>query len=235
MQKYKKTRVENPGIKKIAGAAVILLFFGLAAALFFTVGQPLVRFLSEPELFRAWVDAHGAWGRLAFVGMVALQVIVAVIPGEPFEIGAGYAFGLWEGTALCLLGETLGTLAVFLFVRRFGTRAVELFFPLEKLRELKFLKNTKKLHLMTFLVFFIPGSPKDVLTYFLGLTEMKLLPCLLLTGLGRIPAVITSTIGGDALGLQNYQFAILVFAVTVVISLAGLLVFRRLCRREENS
>lgn len=52
--------------------------------------------------------------------------------------------------------------------------------------------------------------------------------------LGRIPSVVTSTIGGDALGLQNYQFAILAFAVTMVISVAGLLIYRSLCRRHEK-
>ena len=66
-------------------------------------------------------------------GMVVLQVVVAVIPGEPLEIAAGYAFGALEGTLLCMVGTWIGGLMVFLLVRRFGVRAVEIFFPLEKL------------------------------------------------------------------------------------------------------
>ena len=57
------------------------------------------------------------------------QVVVAIIPGEPLEIAAGYAFGFWEGTLLCQIGIFLGSLTVFLFVRNWGIRVVEVFFP----------------------------------------------------------------------------------------------------------
>lgn len=81
--------------------------------------------------------------------MVALQVIFAIIPGEPLEIGAGYAFGALEGTVLCVIGGLLGSLVVFAFVRTFGVRVVELFFPIEKINNLKFLKNAKRLEVVT--------------------------------------------------------------------------------------
>ena len=109
--------------------AVFLLFFALV---FWFVGRPMVRLASQPERFRQWVDGMGPWSRLAFVGMMALQIFVAVIPGEPLELGAGYAFGSLQGTALCLLGAALGSVLVVLFVRCFGARAVEIFFPREK-------------------------------------------------------------------------------------------------------
>ena len=76
----------------------------------------------------------GVWAPVLFTGMMILQVIVAVIPGEPLEIAAGYAFGAVEGTFLCILGTFIGGMLVFLLVRRFGLRAVEVFFPAEKLR-----------------------------------------------------------------------------------------------------
>ena len=47
-------------------------------------------------MFRQWVDAHGFGGKMAMVGMMVLQVVVAVIPGEPLKSGAG-CFGAWEG------------------------------------------------------------------------------------------------------------------------------------------
>lgn len=67
----------------------------------------MLKFVSEPEKFRAWVDGHGIYGRLAFIGMMVLQVFIAIIPGEPLEIGAGYAFGMWEGTLLCMAGALM--------------------------------------------------------------------------------------------------------------------------------
>ena len=94
--------------KKRAVALVCLgLFVAFSLAVCWFVGKPMLQFVSQPEQFRAWVDSHGFWGRLAFLGMVAFQVIIAIVPGEPLEIGAGYAFGAVEGTLLCILGTTL--------------------------------------------------------------------------------------------------------------------------------
>ena len=81
----------------------VIIFVLSSAAIFWFIGRPMLKFVSAPEQFRAWVDGHGIWGRIAFIGMMALQIVVAVIPGEPLEIGAGYAFGIWEGTARTLL------------------------------------------------------------------------------------------------------------------------------------
>ena len=210
----------------------IFLAVFLAAAWF--IGRPMVRFVQAPELFRAWVDDHGIWGALTFLGMMFLQVVVAIIPGEPLEIGAGYAFGFWEGTALCLLGIFLGSAVVFLLVRRFGTHLVEVFFDKEKIRSLKFLQESKKRDLLIFLVMFIPGTPKDLLSYFAGLTDIKLGRWLLITTVARIPSVITSTVGGNAVGEQNYLFAILVFAGTLAVSGLGLLIYQRISRHRKE-
>ena len=213
--------------RSLIGVAVVVAFFGLIA---WFAGRPMVEFVSDPKQFRYWVAANGVWGRIAFVGMMALQVVVAVIPGEPLEIGAGYAFGAWEGTALCILGAVIGSAAIFLLVRVFGVRVVKLFFPLEKINQLRFLRDARRRDLLVFTIFFIPGTPKDLLSYFIGLTDMSLPRWLTIASVARIPSVITSTIGGDALGARNYTFAIVVFALTLLISAMGLLIYRRICK-----
>lgn len=115
--------------KKIWGIATVIGLVVFMGLLCWFVGRPMIRFVSEPEKFRLWVDEHGIWGRLAFIGMVIFQIIVAIIPGEPLEIGAGYAFGAVEGTILCLIGAVLGGAIVVLLVRRYGIKLVEVFFP----------------------------------------------------------------------------------------------------------
>lgn len=217
----------------IAGTG-IFLFLVLSALACWFAGRPLIQFAGEPERFRAWVDGQGMWASFLFLGMIILQIVVAVIPGEPLEIVAGYAFGALEGTLLCMLGAFLGRVLVFLLVRRFGTRAVEVFFPLEKLQSLKFLQNEKKLTFWVFFLFFLPGTPKDVLCYIVGLTKLPLRTWLFISAVAPFPSIITSTIGGDALGMGNYAFAALVFAVTLVISGLGLLAYRALCRARER-
>ena len=205
------------------------------AAVGYLVGKPMVEFVREPERFRAWVDSSGFVSRVIFVGMVVFQLIIALIPGEPLEMGAGYAFGAVEGTILCIIGCVIGSALVFLFVRRFGVKLVEVFFPREKIRSLRFLQDSRRLNLLTFIVFFIPGTPKDLLSYFIGLTDMKLGTWLLITAVARIPSIVTSTVTGDALGLKDYQFALIAFGVTLALSLVGILVYRRLsARRHPN-
>lgn len=220
--------------KWIAGTG-IFLFLLLSALIFFFAGKPLIRFAQEPERFRAWVNEQGVLAPIAFLGMLILQIVVAAIPGEPLEIAAGYAFGALEGTLLCLFGAFLGRAAVFLLVRRFGARAVDVFFPLEKLNTLSFLQNKKRLTLWVFFLFFLPGTPKDLLCYVVGLTELPLKSWLLICAIAPFPSIVTSTIGGDALGMGNYMFALVVFVVTMAISGGGLLAYRAICRARERS
>ena len=233
-RRQERTQLTEAHKKKIYLFAIVvaLIFIG---AVGYLVGKPMVEFVREPERFRAWVDSSGFASRVIFVGMVVFQLIIALIPGEPLEMGAGYAFGAVEGTILCIIGCVIGSALVFLFVRRFGVKLVEVFFPREKIRSLRFLQDSRRLNLLTFIVFFIPGTPKDLLSYFIGLTDMKLGTWLFITAVARIPSIVTSTVTGDALGLKDYQFALIAFGVTLALSLAGILVYRRLsARRHPN-
>ena len=123
---------------------------------------------------------------------------------------------------------------MFAFVRTFGVRVVELFFSVDKINNLRFLKNTKRLEIVAFLIFLIPGTPKDLMVYFIGLTKIKTLHFILIASIARLPSIVTSTIGGNALGMQNYVFAIVVFAVTLVISAVGFAVYRIMCKKNDT-
>ena len=217
--------------QKILCFAALIIAIVVSVLVFVFVGIPVIRFISEPEKFRAWVEERGVGGKLAFVGVVILQVIVALIPGEPFEIAAGYAFGAVEGTILCIAATTVGSICVFLLVRKFGEKLVEVFFPQKKLRDLRFLKSSPRRDFLFLVVFAVPGTPKDLLSYFAGLTDIRFPVWLLICSFGRIPSVITSTIGGDALGTKNYLFAVAVFAVTLAVSGLGLLAYNAICKK----
>ena len=188
----------------------------------------------EKSLFSELIQISGIGGKLAFVGVVILQVIVALIPGEPFEIAARYAFGAVEDTILCIVAATVGSICVFLLVRKFGEKLVEVFFPQKKLRDLRFLKSSPRRDFLFLVIFAVPGTPKDLLCYFAGLTDIRFPVWLLICSFGRIPSVITSTIGGDALGTQNYFFAIAVFVGTLAVSGLGLLAYNAICKRHTS-
>lgn len=229
----KKKQLTKKQQKYVGIAAIVIAVLATVLIIRFA-GVPLVKFASEPEKFRQWVDDNGIQSRFAYMGMVILQVIIAVLPGEPFEIAAGYAFGAVEGSLLCLAASTVGSLLVFLLVRYFGVPLVEVFFSEEKLRRIKFLKTTPKRDFIFFIIFMVPGTPKDLLCYFAGLTDMRFSLWLVMCSLGRLPSIVTSTVGGDALGTSNYWFAAVVFGITLIISLVGLLLYKNICNRHEK-
>lgn len=215
--------------KIIAFVLLVLFVFAVTAYL----GKPLLTMVEDPERFRDLVEEKGWYARLLFMAMVFVQVLLALIPGEPLEICAGIAFGSIEGTLLCLAGIFLGSAVVFLLVRSFGIKLAEVFFSVEKLRSLRFLQNERRLNVVLFLLMAIPGTPKDLISYFVPLTKISLWHWLLLTTLARIPSVVSSTVGGDALGEGKYLFAVIVFAVTCLIALFGAFFFDRYTQRRK--
>ena len=220
--------------KKWVFAAAFVVFVVFCALTGWLVGVPMVEFANDPERFRAWVDASGIWGRVLFVGMVVLQVVVAFIPGEPVELAAGYAFGFWEGSALTMAGFLLGSWLVFALVRKFGVKLVEVFFHKNKIAELRFLQNPRKAKIIAFLLMLIPGTPKDFLSYFAGLTPLTLSQWLRIVALARIPSLVTSSLTGAAAGEENYLLSGVMLAVTLIISISGILYYRHICKQENK-
>lgn len=213
----------NKKVYKITFVLVVLLLVGVVC---WYVGSPLVKFASEPEKFRVWVNSNGAWGRLAYIGMMILQIIAAFLPGEPFEMVAGYAFGTLEGTLLCFCASAIGSIIVLLFARFFGMRFVRLFFSEDKINSVKFLRSSPKRILLFAIIFILPGTPKDLLCYFVGVTDIKMWILILICSFGRLPAIVTSTIGGDALGTKSYILAVVILILTLLISLSGVIIYR---------
>ena len=215
--------------KALAGGLTALFVAGMAA-LCMTLGGPILRLAGDPVAFRAWVEDLGWLGKVGYAAMMALQIVAAFIPGEPLEIAGGYAFGFWEGTLWCMTGAVLGSIMVFAFVRKAGVQAVEAFFPRDRIKALGIFQDEKRLTRAAFLLFLIPGTPKDLMTYCAGLTRMRLRDWLLVCSVARIPSVVTSTLSG-ALGASNWEAALIVLAATAAVSLAGALAFKRLTRR----
>ena len=210
--------------------AVMALSLVLCAAACAAVGVPMVRLAREPEAFRLWVAGFGVWGRVIYVAAVAAQVVLAVIPGEPLELAGGYAFGAVEGTVLALLGIVLGSGAVYGLVRRFGRGAAAVFFSREQINSLEFLLASPKSRALAFLLMTVPGTPKDLLSYFAGLTGLGLWEWLGIVAVARIPSVIGSTCSGGAAGNGEYGLAGLVIGLTALLSGAGLLYYRHVCK-----
>ena len=215
--------------KRITVILIIVFILALSALLTVFLGKKILGFVTNADLVRSFVDRYGIKSRIIFVCITVFQILLAFIPGEPIELAAGYAFGAFEGTVLCLIGVAIGSAANFLIVRAFGMKAVKLFFSDEKIAKLKFLKASKKRDFWMFMLMFIPGTPKDILSYFAGLTDISLTKWLIISTIARIPSVITSTMGASALGEKRILFAGICFGVTLFISLLGMFIYNKIC------
>ena len=151
-------------------------------------------YFENPRMFRNFVEEHYVWGLIIMFFMFVIQVILALIPGGLLEVACGYAFGAVVGGIISVAGIMTGSALTILLVRKLGKKFAQLFYSKEKLESISFLKNKKKRNILVFLVFLIPGTPKDLLTYVVGLTDMSIITYLILTGIARTPAILISTI-----------------------------------------
>lgn len=215
----------------------VLLTLATFVVVYILWGESFVDFFSDPSNIRDMVARNPLKSRLLFFFANFIQVVIAIMPGEPFELAAGYAFGAVEGTLICMAAVYAASIPIFLLVKRYGRPVIELFFEPEKIDEVKLFQKPGRLNALMFILMFVPGTPKDILTYLAGLTPMKLSTWLLVVS-ARILSVVTSTVSGGLIGSQNYLFAITVFLVTAFIALLGIFLYRRLnreaCEDEER-
>ena len=216
--------------KVLAGISLAVVAL-LAVLLTLFVSRWLRSFSRED--FRDYVRSFGALGPGIVLGLQVLQVFIALIPGEIVESAAGFVLGPWLGTAVCYLGIAIASTLILTLTRRYGVQLVEVFVSREKINELRFLNTEQKRNTLIFLLFFIPGTPKDLLTYFVGLTDIRLRTFLLLSLVARIPSVLTSTFGGHLLGEERYIGAVILYGVTGLLSLLGLMGYNRYLKKKQ--
>lgn len=223
--------------KKLKLAATLMV---AALAIILTVKlmpwfAALVRDPAAREELKDYVSSLGWRGVLFMLGIQVLQVVVAVLPGEPVELVAGMIYGAWGGLLLCLTGLLIGSSIVFFSVKALGRGFVERRMNKEHKGLLSFLDDSKKLEVITFLLFFIPGTPKDTVTYVAPLTRISPRIFLTIATLARIPSVITSTYAGQMFIDGELWKTVAMFVLMGIIGIAGILVNNSLfANRKKN-
>ena len=216
-------------IKKCLLLGVPILYVTVFIILYLTLGRELAAIVSDKETFKAWIESFGIYDEVIFVAVRAIQTVVKIVPAEPLEIGAGYVWGTYKGLALCMLGTEIGSAVILILTYLFGTRLLNFMFDLDQINKWSFINNSKKKYLLLTIIYLIPGTPKDFITYFVGVTKTKVLPFLLVTGIARIPSIISSTWCGQLLDTRSVKVFVLVFSlITAVSMIAGYFVQKRL-------
>lgn len=217
--------------KMIKIGILFLVCLGIACLFLY---RPMIQIFTNIEIIKAIFGKHPFFGRIVIVLAMALQVIFIFLPGEIIEVFAGVMFGTIEGLILCLLGAFIGSYCIFVLVKKYGVYFVEKKIEKEALNEMAFLKNKQKLHLILFLLYFIPGTPKDILTYFMPLTNLSFQHFICITTLARIPSIITSTMGGSALSLQQFDLFFSVCIVSVFLSFLGIYTYKKYVQKKNQ-
>lgn len=231
VKKYFKKPPKQVLIVYGVGIGILLAVF---LALYLAFGKTLTAFVSDTQSFKEWLDTYKNLSGVIFVFIRAFQTVVKIIPAEPLEIAAGYAFGTWGGLALCSLGTFLGSLVIVALSSWLGSKFVSAFINEDQLKNLKIINNKKNQRLFLFLFYLIPSTPKDIMTYVAGSLKMNIVEFFIITSIARIPSILTSTVCGSQLEQHNIKMAAAIFIATALVSAICALIYKRFKDREKS-
>lgn len=204
-------------------AVIVFLLFSIGLTILFI---PIIKNLATEEgrlIIKEKVENFGAFAPLLIMLMQVIQVIIAFIPGEPVEILSGLLFGTFWGLLFSVLGILAGSILVYFMVKSFGKPIVNAFVSEEKMHKFKVLDDEKKLELLVFILFLVPGTPKDALAYVVPLTKINPTKYFLLSTIARIPSIVTSSFMGASIGNGNIMMTVIIFLITGAIGIVGIL------------
>ena len=208
-----------------------------AILLILVVGIPLYIFLFHIEVFTVFrsvetiqnfFEAHKSESVLIYLGGQILQVVIAAIPGQAFQLAAGYFFGFFQGLLWSVVGVILGTIVTFFLARILGRDAMYLIFGEKKLQSFIDKLNSKRAYLLVFIIYLIPGIPKDLFNYAAGVSEINFKAFLILSSLGRIPGMMGSLIIGLMVRNGDYTALIIIGIAAAVIVVVAFIFRKRL-------
>ena len=174
------------------------------------------RFFMDKGRLLAFIDSLGPLGCVGFVSLQVLQVVAAPVPGEVTGFIGGYLYGPVLGVVLSTIGLTIGSLVAFSLSRIFGRPFVDRFVKKETMAKYDFLLHHKGAFLV-FLLFLIPGTPKDLLCYILGLGHLTTKEFLIISTVGRFGGTVLLTLGGNYIHQHQYRQFFVLIAVAIII------------------
>ena len=176
------------------------------------------------QAFKQKVNDSGFIGFLMLFGLQFAQIFLFIIPGEPIEILAGLCYGGLWGTVFIMLSAAIISAFIYLLVHKLGREFIYEFVKpekIEKIEKSKLFQNPQTIRYILFILFFIPGTPKDLLTYIAALLPI-------ISTLARFPSVISSTLAGASLLKGNWKLSLIIYGVTFAIVAVVVLIMRKL-------
>lgn len=201
--------------------AALAGFVGLIIYLSIVYSPQVAELFARRQELKQHIEARGLAGILIFIFFEVFQVVIAAVPGEIVQITGGYIYGTFWGSIYLIIGVTIGSALNFFLARWLGYEIVKKIVPKKRLAQLYNLVRGPRSDAVMFLLFLIPGLPKDVLTYVAGLTPVPAGRFLLLSVAGRLPALVGSSFIGASFQQENTATAVAVLAAAGVLALLG--------------
>ena len=230
---------KNQTSLKVKIFKIILLILVVVLLIYLTIKlMPIFKNLATEdgrEIFHQEINSLGYRGVLVIVGLMIVQIFLMFLPGEPVEILAGLCYGPIGALLIIFLGSFISSVIIFFTVRKFGRKFIYSFVSEEKIKKIensKYFSNSKNIELTLFILFFLPGTPKDLLVYIAGLLPIKPSKFFVISTFARFPSIISSTIAGSNIIDGNWGTIIGVYALSFAIS--GVIIYFYNKKRNNN-
>lgn len=208
-------------IRIIISSIIMALF--VAGMIFATIMlYPYFARITTDEVYRnemvEKIEAFGGYSFLIIVSASVVQTVLAVIPGGPIVVVAGMLFNPFIAFLICVLGQTLGSIIVFLLVKLLGVKFVGLFFDPDKIKNSKLLENEIRVEVIMIGYLMIPAFPKDIVSFVAPFTKVKFRNFVLITLFARIPMTLVSVFMGNAFFTGDYTIAIILASISAILA-----------------
>lgn len=228
VENIKKAEKENKRrviLSVVKISMLVLIVVGIPLYLWFFHGDWIKSFENIDDVV-AFLEKYETQSIFVYIGLQIVQIVISIIPGQVFQMAAGYIYGFWPALLFAMTGALLGTTLSFMLAKALGRDFLHIFFGEEKMSYYIERLNSKKMYAIVFFLYLIPGIPKDMVSYAAGVSEIKFKPFIIISALGRLPGMIGCLLMGDMMMEENYTGAVII-GVFAVITFALCIIFRK--------
>lgn len=213
-------------VKKIKA----IIEFGVLIAII--VGIPIYLYFFQHDLINEFKDVdkivdlindNPFKSSIIYLGIMILQVVVAIIPGQVIEMLGGYVFSVPLGLILSTVGLFMGTTVTYFIAKALGSNFIEMAFDEEKVEYYRKKLNSKRSYIIVFLIYLIPGIPKDLVGYVAGISDIDYVLFIIVSTVGRFPGLVGCIIIGEMTYIGNYTIAIVTLAFATILCILGVI------------
>jgi uncharacterized membrane protein YdjX (TVP38/TMEM64 family) len=199
---------------------IIFLLLLLILSVYLFIHYDVYLFFGDRHKLLNFIKSYHPYDKVVFIVLQIIQVVAAPIPGELTGIIGGYLYGPFWGTIYSTIGLTLGSWIAFMLARSFGEPLLENVVKKEVFAKFEHFMEHKGL-LVSFLLFLIPGFPKDYLCYIMGVSLIPTGTFIIISTTGRIFGTIMLSVMGAFASNGQYTFLTVIIILGIVIFIAA--------------